>query len=39
VSAKIRGVRQNTSSPAKQKFAVTGVRFGVRAADGARYRS
>ncbi|MBK6704682.1 MAG: hypothetical protein IPG56_13650 [Caulobacteraceae bacterium] len=34
--AKFRKVRQNFLSPTKQKFAVTCVRIGVRAADGVR---
>jgi hypothetical protein len=34
--AKFRRVRLKYYSPTKQKFAVTGVRVSVRAADGAR---
>jgi hypothetical protein len=34
--AKFRRVRQKFLSPAKQKFAVTCVRIGVRAAEGVR---
>jgi hypothetical protein len=35
--AKFRRVRQKFLSPTKQKFAVTGVRLCVRAADGVRH--
>jgi len=36
--AKFRGVRQVFETPSKQKFALTCVRIGVRAAFGVRQR-